>query len=88
LDCTSRLIFIVFKSKFASAPTKRLATVKNIVSEAQENQIILCITLDLRILIYSLAKVLLKCFSGTYNEVVSALSNIQIFIYVILIINL
>lgn len=31
VDCTSRLIFILFKTKFSSAQTKRLATAKNIL---------------------------------------------------------
>lgn len=38
VDCTSRLIFILFKSKFSSAQTKGLTAVKNILApEAREN---------------------------------------------------
>lgn len=38
VDYTSRLIFILFKSKFSSARTERLTTVKStLVPEAQEN---------------------------------------------------
>lgn len=31
LDCTSRLIFTLFRNKFSSAQTKRLTTVKNVL---------------------------------------------------------